>query len=97
LLERFHAAVIIGVRFAYGLRVAGPLLIGTTPLPGWRFALLNAAGALLWAGLVAGLGWVFGSAAEAMLGQIRHLEGWLLLGLLAAGLLLWWVRRQRTP
>lgn len=96
LLERFHAAVIIGVRFAYGLRVAGPLLIGTTPLPGWRFALLNAAGALLWAALIAGLGWVFGSAAEAALGQIRHIEGWLLLGLLGAGLLLWWLRRQRA-
>ena len=96
LLERFHAAVIIGVRFAYGLRVAGPLLIGTTPLAGWHFALLNAAGALLWAVLIAGLGWVFGSAAEAALAQIRHLEGWLLLGLLAAGLLLWWVRRQRA-
>lgn len=96
LLERFHAAVIIGVRFAYGLRVAGPLLIGTTPLPAWRFALFNTAGALLWAGLIAGLGWLFGSAAEAVLGQIRHIEGWLLLGLLAAGLLLWRVRRQRA-
>lgn len=96
LLDRFDAAVIIGVRFAYGLRVAGPLLIGTTPLPAWRFALLNALGAMLWAGLLAGLGWVFGSAAEMALGRIRHIEGWLLLGLLAAGLLFWWVRRQRA-
>lgn len=95
LLERFHAAVIIGVRFAYGLRVAGPLLIGTTPLPAWRFALLNAVGATLWAALVAGLGWVFGSAAEAALGRIQHIEGWLLLGLAAAGLLVWWLRRSR--
>jgi membrane protein DedA with SNARE-associated domain len=94
LLERFHAAVIIGVRFAYGLRVAGPLLIGTTPLPAWRFALFNAVGAMLWAALVAGLGWVFGSAAEAALGRIRHIEGWLLLGLAAAGLLVWWLRRR---
>jgi len=96
LLERFHATVIIGVRFAYGLRLAGPLLIGTTPLPAWRFALFNAAGALLWAVLIAGLGWIFGSAAEAVLGQVRHIEGWLLLGLLAGGLLLWWIRRRRA-
>jgi membrane protein DedA with SNARE-associated domain len=95
-LERYPATLILGVRFAYGLRVAGPVLIGTTALPAWRFALLNAIGAMLWAGLLAGLGWVFGSAAEVALGHIRHIEGWLLLGLLAAGLLLWVVRRQRT-
>ncbi len=60
-----------------------------------RFAMLNALGAVLWACLVAGIGWVFGHAAEAVLGDIRHAEGWILLGLAAAGALAWWVRRNR--
>ena len=95
LLERFHAAAIIGVRFAYGLRIAGPVLIGMTTISRLRFAGLNAAGAVLWAVLIGGLGWMFGHAAEAVMGQIRHLEGWLMLCLTGGGALLWWVRRER--
>lgn len=95
LLERFHAAVIIGVRFAYGLRVAGPVLIGTTPISALRFALFNAVGALIWAVLLASVGWLFGHAAELVLGQIRHLEGWLLLGLAGGAAVLWLLRRHR--
>jgi membrane protein DedA with SNARE-associated domain len=60
LLARYEDALVLGVRFAYGLRIAGPLLIGTSPIPAWRFALFNALGALAWAALLAGLGWGFG-------------------------------------
>lgn len=52
--------------------------------------------AVLWTCLVAGIGWIFGHAAEVVLGDIRHVEGWILLGLAAAGVLAWWVRRIRT-
>ena len=95
LLARWRAAVVVGMRFAYGLRVAGPLLIGMSPMPAWQFAGFNALGAVLWALVVGAVGWFFGSAAEAMLGKARHLEGWLLLGLLVAGLALSWVRKRR--
>jgi membrane protein DedA with SNARE-associated domain len=88
--------VIIGVRFAYGLRIAGPVLIGTTTIPWLRFALLNALGAVLWACLVAGIGWAFGEAAQVVLGEIRHLEGWLMLGLAVAAAIAWWVSRGRA-
>ena len=96
LIGRYHVAAIIGLRFAYGFRVAGPVLIGMSPIAGWRFALLNALGAVLWACLVAGIGWVFGHAAEIVLGEIRHIEGWLLLGLAVAGALTWLIRRARA-
>ena len=96
LMDRYHAAVIIGVRFAYGLRIAGPVLIGMSSISRLKFALLNALGAVLWAILIAGLGWVFGQAAEAILGQIKHLEGWLLLGLAVAGAALWWFKSGRS-
>ncbi len=96
LLQRFHAAVVIGVRFAYGLRVAGPILIGTTAFSSARFALLNGAGALLWSAVFTAIGWVFGQAAEAMLGRIKHLEGWLMLGLVAAAIIWLVVRKHRA-
>jgi membrane protein YqaA with SNARE-associated domain len=47
LMEHYHAAVIIGVRFAYGLRIAGPVLIGMSSISRLKFALFNALGALL--------------------------------------------------
>lgn len=96
LLDRYHAALIVGVRFAYGLRIAGPLLIGSTGMPAWRFALFNALGAVLWACSITSVGWVFGEAAERLLGKARHLEGWLLLGLVAAGVITWWIRKGRA-
>jgi hypothetical protein len=32
LIERYHLPVIIGMRFAYGLRIPGPILIGMSPV-----------------------------------------------------------------
>lgn len=95
LIEHYHEAVIIGMRFAYGLRIAGPILFGTTPIPAWRFGLFNAVGAVLWACLIGALGWLFGNVAAAIFNEIRHIEGWLLLGLAAAGALVWLIRRSR--
>jgi len=99
MLERWHAAAIVGVRFAYGLRVAGPVLMGMSSLPAWQFALYNALGALLWALVIGSLGWSFGEAATRVLGEIRHLEGWLLAALGLGGVV-WWVlvslRRRRA-
>jgi membrane protein DedA with SNARE-associated domain len=74
LLLRYHAWVIMGVRFAYGLRIAGPIAIGMSALPAWRFFLFNAIGALIWAPLIAGVGWLFGHALEQLLGDMRRYE-----------------------
>lgn len=96
LIERYHEWVIVGVRFAYGLRIAGPVLIGTSNVAGWRFALFNALGALLWAPLIAGLGWTFGAAVERVLGSIRHIELALGAALIALGAALWLLHRWRA-
>ena len=49
LLMKWHAALIIGIRFAYGLRIAGPIVIGMSSLAARRFLVFNAIGALIWA------------------------------------------------
>jgi membrane protein DedA with SNARE-associated domain len=74
LLARYQDALVVGVRFAYGLRIAGPLLIGASPMPAWRFALFNALGALGWAVLLAALGWGFGEAMRTTFGHVWHLH-----------------------
>ena len=86
LIAHWRDAFIVGVRFAYGLRTVGPAFIGMSDIPAWRFAAFNALGAVLWASVVMGAGWVFGEAAHLLLGHLRHLELWLALGLGAAAL-----------
>lgn len=71
-IHKYHGPVVIMVRFMYGLRAAGPVLIGHSGLCPWKFAFYNALGAVIWASLFIGLGWVFGQAAEQILEQINH-------------------------
>ena len=80
LLLRYHGWMIVGVRFAYGLRIAGPIAIGMSTLPAWRFFLFNAIGALLWAPLIAGAGYLFGHALEQVMADLRRYETWGLVG-----------------
>jgi len=93
LIHRYHAAVIIGMRFAYGLRIPGPILIGMSTLPAARFAVINAFGAVLWACVVGGLGWLSGRLAETVFGNIKHVELWLFLGIVAVAATIWLIRR----
>ena len=96
LLERWHVAFILAVRFLYGLRIAGPIVIGTSRVPLWRFAVLNMIGAAIWAVLVAGAGYYFGMALEALFADVRLVEETVLIGILAVGFVWWLWRRKRA-
>ncbi len=85
LLERYHVVLILVIRFLYGLRIAGPIIMGTTKLPFFRFAVLNFLGAVLWALVVSGAGYYFGMALEVWVADVEHVELFVLLGILLAG------------
>jgi membrane protein DedA with SNARE-associated domain len=93
LINRWHAWLIVIIRFLYGLRIAGPLAIGMSGLAPWRFMAFNLIGAAIWAPLVAGTGYVFGQALELVFPEIRRYEERALLGVIG-GLVLWVVGRQ---
>jgi len=84
LLLRYHAALIIGIRFAYGLRIAGPIVIGMSTLRARRFLVFNALGAMIWAPVIAGIGYLFGHALEWLFADLKEYET---IGLLALLLL----------
>jgi membrane protein DedA with SNARE-associated domain len=84
LLLRYHAGLIIGIRFAYGLRIAGPIVIGMSTLSARRFLAFNALGAMIWAPLIAGIGYLFGHALEWLFADLKQYE---MIGLLALLLL----------
>ena len=74
MIERYPTATILAVRFMYGLRTAGPAVIGTTKIPFAKFVFVNAIGALLWSVCWAGAGYVLGKAAEHLLGDLAKVE-----------------------
>jgi membrane protein DedA with SNARE-associated domain len=86
MLARWHAPLIIGIRFMYGFRVIGPVLLGMGRVSHGTFALYNAIGALIWAPLIAGLGFIFGEAMEQVLHDFKHYEKWGFALLLIGGL-----------
>ena len=95
MLAKWHAPLIVGIRFMYGFRIIGPILLGMGRVSHATFAFYNAIGAILWANLIAGLGYLFGEALEALLHDFRHWEKWGFALLLAIGLLLWAVQAYR--
>jgi membrane protein DedA with SNARE-associated domain len=94
LIECHGSLAAVAVRFAYGMRIAGPVLIGASSIPPLRFAVLNALSAIAWALLVGAAGWLFGEAAQAIFGHLAHVEGWLF-GALIVALVAWRLLRHR--
>ena len=95
LIERHASLAVVVVRFAYGMRVAGPILIGASPMPQLRFAVLNALSAIVWAVLVGAIGWLFGEAAQRIFGHLAHVEGWLFAALIVV-LVAWRLLRHHS-
>ena len=90
LLSRYHAPLIFGIRFMYGLRIIGPMAFGMGRVSAGKFFLFNLLGAMVWAVLIAGAGFMFGQTLELMLTEIKQYE-LLAVGLIVLGGLLTWL------
>jgi membrane protein DedA with SNARE-associated domain len=74
LLARWRWIAVVALRFMYGMRMAGPIVIGAGKMPAWEFMAANALGAILWSALIAVLGYVAGQAVVRMLGGVVGIE-----------------------
>lgn len=98
LLERFQSLFILVQRFLYGLRVAGPMAIGISEVSAIKFVSLNMVSAMIWAGVIAGAGYLFGDTVEFFLKDVRQIEELIFAMLAAVGAVLWgayWWRERR--
>jgi membrane protein DedA with SNARE-associated domain len=73
-LIRYRAPAVIGVRFFAGFRTPANLAIGMSDIPLLSFLLLNLVGAFLWAVVIATVGYFFGTAVKALMGDLKDLE-----------------------
>jgi membrane protein DedA with SNARE-associated domain len=98
LIQSYHASLIVGVRFMYGLRIVGPITIGMSNVAAWHFALFNMLGASVWAMLIAGAGFLFGPSLQWMIKNIMQYEKWALLLIVFVAVvfgLVRWLRLRR--
>ncbi|WP_273818288.1 DedA family protein [Providencia rettgeri] len=49
--------VVIGIRFAYGLRTIGPIIIGASDVSPFKFFILNIIGGAIWGALIVSAGY----------------------------------------
>lgn len=100
LLERFRTPFILIFRFLYGLRTVSPFVIGMSSVPAPQFILLNAIGAWVWAAVGGTGGYLFGSALEIVIGDVKRYEVEALLAIAVIGILVWtshfYRHRKRT-
>lgn len=89
LLQRFQKPLIVVFRFLYGLRTVTPFVIGMSSVSTLQFVLLNIIGALVWSVLVGTGGYAFGSALEAIIGDVKKYELEVLGAIAIIGILIW--------
>jgi membrane protein DedA with SNARE-associated domain len=100
LLKRWHAPLIVMIRFMYGFRIVGPILLGMGRVPGWKFVICNFIGAAIWAPLIAAIGYLFGEIVEAVLHDVKKIEMWLFGAIILVGITMFvvhWRRVNRKP
>jgi membrane protein DedA with SNARE-associated domain len=74
LVHRHPALAVIAVRFLYGMRIAGPVVIGSSHLSWPRYLALNITGSLIWATCWLTVGYALGAAAEQVVGNLAKIE-----------------------
>lgn len=91
ILERHGALSIFITQYLYGLRTAAAIAFGLSAMGFARFAWIQLANCGLWAVLIGSIGYVFGHAAERVLGRTANVEKYALVAVvaLAAALSAW--------
>ena len=96
LIKRYPSISVFAVRFLYGMRLIGPVVIGASGLSPLRFALLNALGAAVWATVFASAGYFAGEALETLLGNLKPYRLPIALGVLVLAVVIGLVRHWRA-
>lgn len=71
LINQHPTVSIFSVRFLYGMRLVGPMVIGACKVSPLKFACINLFGAVVWASLFANAGYWAGEFLESLLGDLK--------------------------
>ena len=96
LINQHPTVAIFSVRFLYGMRLVGPMVIGACKVSPLKFSCINAVGAAVWASLFACAGYWAGEFLEGMLGDLKPYRLPIALGVVALMVAAALVRRRRA-
>jgi membrane protein DedA with SNARE-associated domain len=83
-VERRGVRAVFAARFVFGARLVTFLAAGTFGVPPQRFAIAEAAGAVIYVPAMVTLGFLFSERAERIMRDVTHAQHWLeLVGLVA--------------
>jgi membrane protein DedA with SNARE-associated domain len=86
--RRYGLVSLFFARYIHGARIATMFFWGTQRTPVLKFAALDALSCLVWASVFLGLGYFFADSMESLIGELRRIESWILLGLVVFATLL---------
>jgi membrane protein DedA with SNARE-associated domain len=93
-IERYHDLIMLGFRFIYGMRIMTPFVMGLNPkIRIGRFVFLNAIGAVIWSVVISTGGYLFGTAIEVLMKDIRKYEFVAILVIAAIGTAAWFFHK----
>ncbi|KTC55800.1 hypothetical protein AO262_28625 [Pseudomonas fluorescens ABAC62] len=95
IIHRYPTTSVFAVRFLYGMRLVGPIVIGASGLAPWRFALINSLSAAVWAVLFVSIGYWTGEALQQFLGDLKPYRLPIFLGVIGLVVLVAAVRYLR--
>jgi membrane protein DedA with SNARE-associated domain len=96
LIERYPMASVFSVRFLYGMRLIGPLVIGASRLSPIRFSVINLLGAAVWATLFVMAGYWAGEALQHLLGNLKPYRLPILIGVVVIAAVVALFRHHRA-
>jgi membrane protein DedA with SNARE-associated domain len=85
--KKHPAAILLGYRFIYGLRIIIPMGIGMSTIPVRKFFVFSQISTFIWASILCCAGYFFGAIIEANFKKVEQYEVEILIGLIVAGLL----------
>ena len=86
--KRYGVRSLFFARYIFGARIATMFFWGMQRLNYRKFLVLDTLNCLIWATVFGGFGYLFSSTLESLLGRLRHVQSWLLIGLVVFAALL---------
>jgi membrane protein DedA with SNARE-associated domain len=90
---RIGVSQLLAARVVYGTRNMSMVFWGLHGLPYGRFAAVDLSGCLVWSSVFGWVGYLLSGSAEALVGQVRRIELFLLGMVLLAGVVVFLVNR----
>ncbi len=92
LIRQRENVIIIGIRFAYGMRTVGPIIIGASKVNPLKFLVLNIFGGAIWGCGIVSIGYFVSSIVLRL--PIHSYFLWAMIAIIFILLLLFWFKKK---